>query len=1634
MERAHQAAVKDALAFLERHALFSREGADGVRQVETRGLIATAFTHRDSRAGDPDLHTHVAVANKVQTRADGRWLAIDGRVLFAATVAASETYNTALEHHLTDSLGVRFEARPASDPRKRPVREIVGIDPALAARWSSRRASIEVRRAELTRSFQATHRRPPSPVESLQLAQQATLETRDAKHEPRSLAEQRATWAEQAREVLGGERQVRAMVHQVLHPVTRDGHRVDAAWVYRTGAGIQQTLQERRSTWRRWHVEAEALRRVRGAAVSTHDVNRVVSLLVDEVLTRHSVRLAPVGDSVSTPAVLQRSDGASVYTVAGSDLYTSPELLGAEARIVTHAGRFDGTRTSGRSVEQALVGSAAAGLPLNAGQAELVRQMATSGARVQLAIAPAGSGKTTAMRALTAAWTGDGGEVVGLAPSAAAAAVLGESIGASTDTMAKLLWHLEHDPTHLPEWADRIGPKTLVVVDEAGMADTLSLDRLIAFAVDRGANVRLVGDDQQLSAVGAGGVLRDVRATHGALHLTELMRFTDPAEGAASLALRDGLPESLGFYLDRGRVHVGDLSTSTDTVFDAWCADRAQGRDAVMLAPTRELVAELNERARAHRLDRQEPDVVARLADGSHASVDDVVITRSNNRNLRLSSTDWVKNGDRWHVTEVNEDGSLTARHTSNGLTVQLPAEYVRANVELGYASTIHTAQGVTADAGHTLLTGQESRQLTYTAITRGRTANHLYLEVVDDGDPHNVIRPEHVHPLTATDLLERILARDEAAQSAHTTRRLAEAPNTMLGQAVARYVDSLYVGAEQAVGRTGVEQLDATADDVVPGVTQAPAWPTLRAHLLLLSAQDGDPLTHLRAAAGLRELGSAVDTAAVLDWRLDDTGLRNVGPGPLPWLPGIPASLGQDPQWGPYLAARAAQVRDLTGQVAAGARSDQSTPVWARNGQQRPEVDLLVDVAIWRAASQVTPEDRRPTGSPQLGKAAAQHQASLDALLARQHAPAAGEWLPPLEAASPDITRDAFAPVLAERLAALSRAGLDAPTLIRDALSRGSLPDDHAAAALWWRLSAHLSPAVAVQAETDTALQSSWTPRLGDLVGAQAAEELRTSPWWPALVTAVNRALARGSNLETLLAGPLPTDDVDPCQALVWRISVLNDTAPAEHPEDDHPGLPAGESDPFAAEVAAHLTFAPSDDEWAGLVPLDDVEPRSYDDATATETVIEPLDDPAFVEAILSLATAARTGPAPLPPTDRMVDAQSEREFNAVTAPVTPARIAQLNQLAAEFYAAKLPGSWAQVHLRQRLGTDLSEEGALQAGYAPAGWTHLVDHLRRHGASDLELTEAGLATVARTGRLIDRFRDRLVLPITRQAPTGTQTLGFVGRRNPDAPEQTAGPKYLNTPDTALFHKGAQLFTVGADLLAAGATPVLVEGPMDALAVTLAGRGAYAGVAPLGTSLTEEQASELAHLGARTGTSPVVATDADIAGQVAAQRDYWLLAQHALTPTTATLRPGSDPSSVLESEGSQVLHSALRDAEPLAKALIRERLDNLSGVAAAREAARVLAAGDVASWDRTAAEIARETRLPEVAVRRELARAIQQWDHDPRATVAESLGDLKTIRDRTVTSAEKDALGAPTKVPDQLPVPPPHARPTAPLR
>ena len=375
------------------------------------------------------------------------------------------------------------------------------------------------------------------------------------------------------------------------------------------------------------------------------------------------------------------------------------------------------------------------------------------------------------------------------------------------------------------------------------------------------------------------------------------------------------------------------------------------------------------------------------MADGNWASVGDVIITRSNDRRLRLTATDWVKNGDRWTITRISRRGDLTVRHNRNQLTVRLPIDYVRTSTGLGYATTIHSAQGVSADTMHGLATGQESRQQLYTMLTRGRHANHLYLQVVGDGDPHSLIRPDTISPHTPTEILQQILARDEAPVSASTLLRELNNPAARLFQAVQRYTDGLHVAAGQLLGPQIVAELDQ-ADQYIPGLTTEPAWPTLRAHLLDLAAETGQhPLRHLLTAAAGRDLRTAGDMAAVLYWRLPE--LEPVDPGPLPWLPGIPETLRSHPVWGPYLTKRSLLVADLADQIQDHAYQIGGPPVWAAPGSH-PSIALVGDIAVWRAANGINPQDPRPTGGTQLEILPALWKQRLDRDIARATNPLA--------------------------------------------------------------------------------------------------------------------------------------------------------------------------------------------------------------------------------------------------------------------------------------------------------------------------------------------------------------------------------------------------------------------------------------------------------------------------------------------------------------------------------------------------------------------------------------------------------------------------------------------------------------------
>lgn len=234
----------------------------------------------------------------------------------------------------------------------------------------------------------------------------------------------------------------------------------------------------------------------------------------------------------------------------------------------------------------------------------------------------------------------------------------------------------------------------------------------------------------------------------------------------------------------------------------------------------------------------------------------------------------------------------------------------------------------------------------------------------------------------------------------------------------------------------------------------------------------------------------------------------------------------------------------------------------------------------------------------------------------------------------------------------------------------------------------------------------------------------------------------------------------------------------------------------------------------------------------------------------------------------------------------ISRARVVELNEIAAAWFTHQLgPDSPGRRYLEHRIGADVVDHGPWRLGYAPPGWTHLVDHLRHvRGVSEQEILTAGLGRHSSRGTLIDVFRDRAMIAVRDEHGA---TMGFVGR---DLSGQDSAPKYLNTANTPAYTKGEHL--LGVYEAAPGARPVRVEGPLDAIAVTAASDGAAAGYAPLGTALTLTQARILA---ARGGGRVWEALDGDRAGLRATERDYWMFRDLDVDTRSIPMPPAVDP-------------------------------------------------------------------------------------------------------------------------------------------
>jgi DNA primase catalytic core len=921
--KAHTQAWRDTLAWIETEGALTRGGAGGVRQIDTHGLTAVAFDHLDSRAGDPNLHTHVAVSTKV-LGVDGIWRALDGRVLLALKVAASERYNTRIEQLLVERLGVAFHTETRGRG-KQGVREIVGVPKTLRDAFSRRRAAIQESYETLRAAYRAKYGHEPGTKAAYGLGQQANLDTRQGKGAPVGLRHRLPQWAQMAAGVLGGPDAVKRMLARALNPRPGTGQvvvnetsdlwravaqdlagRGIARWamhdireaverlaaaspraqVFRSlrwakTASRQSVLADlaaqvlaggdlvdacltnvagRRSTWTTYHLQAEATRLAREHVPTGTDLLALAATIAGHAVAGSLVITPP--DLNEPPDVMRRKDGESVYFVHGSTRYTSLAVLEAEDQLLAATRALGGLIIEPATVDRAIERvRAETGRVLNPGQQELVAHFATSTV-LAAGIGPAGTGKTTAMRALAAAVHDAGGKLIALAPSAAAAEVLGADLGDPDITAETLdMFLLANNGAGGQRLRERltVEPGTVVLVDEASLAGTLALAQVLAITQAAGGSVRLLGDPAQLGAVAAGGALRLIAQQTGAVELTQIHRFHTYGEAEASLQIRDGDHRGLDFYITGHRTQGGSAAQMAEEMFANWLTDSDHGFKTIMIAATNDLVTDLSARARLHRVARGEVEENGvTLRDDNRAGIGDVVVTRLNNRHLHAKhddgdvdlGRDWVKNGDLWRVIARGRDGALQARHLETGAAVVLPADYVAAHVELGYAATIHRVQGMTVDTSHVMVGVGMTRNELYTAITRGRLSNRVYVETDDvlDLDPHRQPDLERA----VLNALKGVLDRDGEEKSASRVIEEEWDYAHSLARLVPEYEDAYLAFLEpDRAGRLSQAVCAVLPERMADLVLADEAWPGLAKRLSQHEAAGTDAATTIRRAAG---------------------------------------------------------------------------------------------------------------------------------------------------------------------------------------------------------------------------------------------------------------------------------------------------------------------------------------------------------------------------------------------------------------------------------------------------------------------------------------------------------------------------------------------------------------------------------------------------------------------------------------------------------------------------------------------------------------------------------------------------------------------------------------------------------------
>ncbi|RJO74007.1 hypothetical protein D5S18_18780 [Nocardia panacis] len=564
---------------------------------------------------------------------------------------------------------------------------------------------------------------------------------------------------------------------------------------------VLQTVAGRRSTWTEANIRSAVEDRVGLCEFDSDQAHRdAVEEVTGHVRDRLSIQLTI--DPDPTPAALARRNGESIFTVTGAIRYTSQAVLDAEARLINAARTPTTISLPDRAVDKSIADiHRDQNVVLGDDQRAIARYLCGSGMLLSVAVGPAGSGKTTAMRAVSDAWQASGRTVVALAPSASAARVLGTQLDLRAKTIATLLTQAHHG---LPTG---VTPGTMILIDEATMAATADLDAVLRHASAQGAIIRCIADPGQLSAVQAGGIIRTIARDLRVPQLHRLIRFSDPEEAQATLAVRSGdVDAAWDFYATHGRISHGMNDELRQEILHEHLQDRARGISSLMIAATLDDVAALNAAAQAAHATTghiQTTGTQIPLSDGHTGYPGDVIITRLNNRRLRITggtrTGTQIDNGDLWHIHRIHPDNTITATGIGHRGSIHLPAEYIRHHVELGYATTIYRAEGATADHAHILMNETLGRALAYVGLTRGRHLNRIYLatdklidlsgdEQPDDpSEPHQVfakVLAREDDNLSATDIIRSEQAaadRRRRAAYTHACRHLATAHSTYL-------------------------------------------------------------------------------------------------------------------------------------------------------------------------------------------------------------------------------------------------------------------------------------------------------------------------------------------------------------------------------------------------------------------------------------------------------------------------------------------------------------------------------------------------------------------------------------------------------------------------------------------------------------------------------------------------------------------------------------------------------------------------------------------------------------------------------------------------------------------------------------